>query len=75
MREISAGRITEVIKRLCIEANCHLPKDVKNCIEGCHAAEPWAPAREIQSGSSKTTTSPTMKMCPSARIPALPACS
>ena len=47
MREISAGRITEVVKRLCIEANCHLPKDVKNCIEGCHAAEPWAPAREI----------------------------
>ncbi len=47
MREISAGRITEVVKRLCIEANCHLPQDVKNCIEGCHAAEPWAPAREI----------------------------
>ena len=47
MREINASRITEVVKRLCIEANCHLPKDVKNCIEGCYAAEPWAPAREI----------------------------
>ena len=47
MREISAGRITEVVKRLCIEANCHLPQDVKTCIEGCYAAEPWAPAREI----------------------------
>ena len=47
MREISASRITEVVKRLCIEANCHLPQDVKTCIEGCHAAEPWAPAREI----------------------------
>ena len=47
MREISAAKITEVVKRLCIEANCHLPQDVKNCIEGCHAAEPWAPAREI----------------------------
>ena len=47
MREISAGRITEVVKRLCIEANCHLPQDVKSCIEGCYAQEPWAPAREI----------------------------
>ncbi len=47
MREISASRITEVVKRLCIEANCHLPQDVKTCIEGCYAAEPWAPAREI----------------------------
>ena len=47
MREISAAKIAEVVKRLCIEANCHLPQDVKNCIEGCYAAEPWAPAREI----------------------------
>jgi fumarate hydratase subunit alpha len=47
MREISAAQITEVVKRLCVEANCHLPQDVKNCIEGCYAAEPWAPAREI----------------------------
>ncbi len=47
MREISAARITETVKRLCIEANCHLPQDVKNRIEGCYAAEPWAPAREI----------------------------
>jgi len=47
MREISGAKITEVVKRLCIEANCHLPQDVKTCIEGCYAAEPWAPAREI----------------------------
>ena len=47
MREISAAQITEVVKRLSIEANCHLPQDVKSCIEGCYAAETWAPAREI----------------------------
>ena len=47
MREISAAKITEVVKRLCIEANCHLPQDVKSCIESNYAAEPWAPAREI----------------------------
>ena len=47
MREIKAERLTEVIKRLCIEANCHLPKDVKNCIECSLKDEPWAPAKEI----------------------------
>lgn len=47
MREISAKKITEVVKRLCIEANCHLPQDVKNCIEGCRAAETWPQAQEI----------------------------
>ena len=33
MREISAQRITEVVRRLCIEANCHLPQDMKERIE------------------------------------------
>ena len=47
MREIDAGRITEVVRRLCIEANCHLPQDMKNQIEACRAREGWAPAKEI----------------------------
>jgi len=47
MREISAVQITEVVKRLCIEANCHLPQDMKDCITACRQAEPWAPAQEI----------------------------
>ena len=47
MREITADMITDVVARLCIEANCHLPQDMKTCIECCHDAEPWAPAREI----------------------------
>ena len=47
MREISAAQITDVVRKLCIEANCHLPGDVKSCIEASHASEPWAPAREI----------------------------
>lgn len=47
MREISAQKITEVVKRLCMEANCHLPQDVKNCIESCRAAETWPQAQEI----------------------------
>ncbi|MBE5785272.1 MAG: fumarate hydratase [Clostridiales bacterium] len=47
MREISASAITEVVKRLCIEANCHLPQDVKNRIEDARKNEEWPGACEI----------------------------
>ena len=29
MREIDAKLITEVVKKLCVEANCHLSNDFK----------------------------------------------
>ncbi len=47
MREINAKSITEVVKKLCIQANCHLPADMKNCITQCHAQEKWPQAKEI----------------------------
>ena len=47
MREIRAERITEAVARLCVEANCHLPEDVKVCIEKCRKEEKWAGACEI----------------------------
>ena len=47
MREISAQQITDVVKKLCIEANCYLPKDIKSRIESCHAEESWGQAKEI----------------------------
>ena len=47
MREIQAQRITEVVKRLCISANNHLPEDVKHCIEKSYEMENWPQAREI----------------------------
>lgn len=47
MREINATLITETIKRLCIESNCHLTKDIKDCICNCHANETWPQAKEI----------------------------
>lgn len=47
MREISAARITETVKRLCIEANCLLPQDMKNCITVACEKEPWPQAKEI----------------------------
>ena len=47
MREIDAGQITQVVSRLCIQANRQLPQDMKNQIESCPAREDWAPAKEI----------------------------
>ena len=47
MREIQATQITEVVKRLCIDANCHLPQDMKDRITACHAQETWPQAKEI----------------------------
>ena len=47
MREIAAQKITEAVKKLCIEANCFLPQDVKNCIQRSHAEESWPQAKEI----------------------------
>ena len=39
MREIQVSAITDVVERLCIEANNHLPGDVKCAIETCRAFE------------------------------------
>ena len=39
MREISVSRITDTVERLCIDANTHLPDDVKCTIERCRACE------------------------------------
>ena len=47
MREINATLITESVKKLCIEANCHLSHDVKNRIADFCDKEPWPQAREI----------------------------
>ncbi len=47
MREISSKEITETVKRLCIEANCHLSCDIKECIRSCSLSEPWPQAKAI----------------------------
>ena len=47
MREISASRITDVVARLCVEANNHLPQDVKDCIRCSYEQESWGQAKEI----------------------------
>ena len=47
MRELAAQQLTEAVRRLCVEANCRLPGDVRRRIEDCRARESWAPARGI----------------------------
>ena len=47
MREISASQISEVVSRLCIEANCFLPEDMKCRIQESLNGEVWPQAREI----------------------------
>ena len=47
MREIDGKVITQTVRRLCIEANCHLPEDVKDCLTQCRQQEDWSSAREI----------------------------
>ena len=39
MREIDVRVLTDTVERLCIEANLHLPGDVKCAIERCRACE------------------------------------
>ncbi|WP_312644737.1 fumarate hydratase [Hydrogenoanaerobacterium sp.] len=47
MREINSQQITDVVKRLCMEANCYLPADVQQRIGECRACEDWEPAQGI----------------------------
>lgn len=47
MRTIESSLITESVKRLCIEANCHLSSDIKDCIKNFHDNEEWPQAKEI----------------------------
>lgn len=47
MREIDALTITNVVKKLCIDANCHLGNDIKNCLSACAKNETWPTAKGI----------------------------
>ncbi len=47
MREIQAQQITDVVEKLCIEANQYLPKDVQGAIRRCRACEDWEIAQGV----------------------------
>ncbi len=47
MREIQAETITDVVERLCVEANEYLPEDVKCALRDCRAREDWPAAQDV----------------------------
>ena len=47
MREITASRITDVIERLCIQANTRLPEDVKEALRQSREKEDWETAAGV----------------------------
>ena len=47
MRQLSAQTVTDTVARLCIEANCRLPRDVRNRLEQMERAEDWPAAADI----------------------------
>ena len=47
MREINVSEITRVVKSLCIDANIHLPCDVKKAIRNSYNCESGALAKDI----------------------------
>ena len=61
MREIQAQQITDVVEKLCIEANQYLPKDVQGAIRRCRAcageiarAQGWAVVNCAEGGAPRT---------------------
>ncbi len=47
MREIHIDAITDTVERLCMEANYHLPQDVKCAIENCRSCEDGTVAQGV----------------------------
>ena len=47
MRILTADRIAETVKRLCIRANRELPKAMKQRIRECRRNEPWPLAQDV----------------------------
>lgn len=47
MREIRAELIRDAVRRMCIEANCHLSDDIRKSIKNSYDKETWAQAKEI----------------------------
>ncbi len=47
MRTIEASKVTEAVRRLCIESNCHLTADLKDRIQACRACETFPVAQGI----------------------------
>lgn len=47
MKTIKCEEITRTVRDLCIEANCHLPEDIRCALAECRACEPFAIAETV----------------------------
>ena len=47
MRQINSEQITETVRRLCVDANCHLSPDIRKRLSDCYNDEIWPQAKEI----------------------------
>ena len=47
MREISVETVKRTVARLCVEANCHLPEDVRARLRDFREQETWPVARNV----------------------------
>ncbi|MBO4300390.1 MAG: fumarate hydratase, partial [Desulfovibrio sp.] len=47
MKEIPASAITDAVARLCVQACCHLPEDMRTAFEKTLQIEPSAVGRDI----------------------------
>ena len=68
MREVEVSRLTDVIEKLCIEANEHLPEDVKCAIKTCRACEDGEIAKGILDNIIENFDIAETRTCRSARI-------
>ena len=68
MREIQAQQITDVVERLCIEANQYLPEDVQCAIRNCRARKTGKLRRECWTILLRILSLQKARMFPSARI-------
>ena len=69
MREINVSQITDVIEKLCIEANEHLPEDVKCAIKNCRACEDGEIAKGVLDNIMKISKLQIMNVYQFVRIP------
>lgn len=47
IRQITTDKITDLVEKLCIEANCYLTDDIYNCLKTCRSSEKSPLGRNI----------------------------
>lgn len=47
MRELTTEKITEVVKRMCIDSNYYLSEDIKKALEKAYKVEKWSIGKDV----------------------------